>query len=198
MPWTPIFLAGIMLFHPWLGMLALAGGALLMLITLLNQLFSRSPVAEANTASHQASLMSERDPHRGRDDPDAWACATPPSRAGRRRAIMSLERSVAANDVGGTFSSLTKALRLFLQSAMLGLGAYLVLQDELTAGAMIAASILLGRALAPIEMAIGQWPLVQRAVEGLEQPGRAADQGAARTRRAPPCPSRGRSSTCRR
>jgi ATP-binding cassette subfamily C protein len=61
---------------------------------------------------------------------------------------------------------MTKTLRLFLQSAMLGLGAYLVLQNELTAGAMIAGSILLGRALAPIEMAIGQWALVTRAHKG--------------------------------
>lgn len=165
LPWTPIFLAGIMLFHPWLGMLALAGGALLVLITLLNQLFSRSPVAEANRTSHQASLMSEQIRTEAemiqsmgmRDAAFArWKTARD----------LSLERSVAANDVGGSFSSLTKVLRLFLQSAMLGLGAYLVLQNQLTAGAMIAASILLGRALAPIEMAIGQWPLVQRAVKG--------------------------------
>ena len=61
---------------------------------------------------------------------------------------------------------MTKALRLFLQSAMLGLGAYLVLQDQLTPGAMIAGSILLGRALAPIEQIIGQWAIVQRASKG--------------------------------
>ena len=59
-------------------------------------------------------------------------------------------------DIGGGYSSLTKTLRLFLQSAMLGLGAYLVLQNELTPGAMIAGSSLMGRALAPIELAIGQ------------------------------------------
>jgi ABC-type protease/lipase transport system fused ATPase/permease subunit len=61
---------------------------------------------------------------------------------------------------------LTKALRLLLQSAMLGLGAYLVLQNQITAGAMIAGSILMGRALSPIELAIGQWALVQRARKG--------------------------------
>ena len=69
-------------------------------------------------------------------------------------------------DIGGGYSSLTKTLHLFLQSTMLGLGAYLVLQNELTPGAMIAGSILMSRALAPIELAIGQWGLVQRARKG--------------------------------
>ena len=69
-------------------------------------------------------------------------------------------------DIGGGYSSLTKTLRLFLQSAMLGLGAYLVLQNELTPGSMIAGSILMGRELALIELATGQWGLVQRARKG--------------------------------
>jgi len=77
-----------------------------------------------------------------------------------------LTRQVRANDLTGSFTALTKTFRLLLQSAMLGLGAYLVLQNEMTAGAMIAGSILLGRALAPIELAVGQWALVQRAMQG--------------------------------
>jgi ATP-binding cassette subfamily C protein len=165
LPWTPVFLAGIILFHPWLGMLALGGGALLILITFLNQIFSRTPQLQANVASHRASLLSE----------EIRSEAEMIQSMGMRGAAFdrwtqareqSLSESISANDVGGTFSSMTKTLRLFLQSAMLGLGAYLVLQNEVTAGAMIAASILLGRALAPIEMAIGQWPLVQRANKG--------------------------------
>jgi len=165
LPWTPIFLAGIMLFHPWLGFLAMAGGAVLILITLFNQLFSRGPVMQANIASHRAGLMSE----------EIRTEAEMIQSMGMRGAAFqrwkgardtSLVQSVGASDVSGTFSAMTKTLRLFLQSAMLGLGAYLVLQGEVTAGAMIAASILLGRALAPIEMIIGQWPLVQRASKG--------------------------------
>lgn len=77
-----------------------------------------------------------------------------------------LEEQIRATDVGGGFTSLTKTLRLFLQSAMLGVGAYLVLQNEMTPGAMIAGSILLGRALAPIELMLTQWPVVQRAIKG--------------------------------
>lgn len=164
-PWTPVFLAGIMLFHPWLGFLAMGGGAVLILITFLNQAFSRRPVLQSNVASQKASLMSEEIRNE----------AEMVSSMGMRDASFqrwqhardeALRTSVTANDVTGTFSSMTKTMRMFLQSAMLGLGAYLVLQNELTPGAMIAGSILLGRALAPIEMAIGQWPLVQRASKG--------------------------------
>ncbi|WP_240620952.1 type I secretion system permease/ATPase [Pseudooceanicola lipolyticus] len=164
-PWTPIFLAGIMLFHPWLGALALIGGAVLIVITLLNQLLSREPVSQANIAAHRANLMSEEI----RTESEMVQSMGMREAAFNRWQVArdtSLHQSVAASDVGGSFSSMTKTLRLFLQSAMLGLGAYLVLQNELTPGAMIAGSILLGRALAPIELAIGQWPLVQRASKG--------------------------------
>ena len=164
-PWTPVFLAGIMLFHPWLGFLALAGGAVLILITILNQFFSKAPVLQANMSSHRANMISDEI----RNESEMIQSMGMRGAAFRRWQVAreaSLAETVTANDVGGTFSSMTKSLRLFLQSAMLGLGAYLVLQNELTPGAMIAGSILLGRALAPIELAIGQWPLVQRAVKG--------------------------------
>lgn len=164
-PWTPVFLAGIMLFHPWLGYLALGGGALLVLITLLNQTFSRRPLMQANISSHRANMISEEI----RTEAEMIQSMGMRDAAFRRWQVTrdaSLRETVAANDVSGSFSSLTKSLRLFLQSAMLGLGAYLVLLNELTPGAMIAGSILLGRALAPIELAIGQWALVQRAQKG--------------------------------
>ncbi len=165
MPWTPVFLAGITLFHPWLGMLAVAGGAILILITLFNQLFSRGPLVKSNIATHRAGLMSEEI----RTEAEMIQSMGMRGAAFDRWKVArdsSLLESVSASDVGGTFTAMTKTMRLFLQSAMLGLGAYLVLQGEVTAGAMIAASILLGRALGPIELTIGQWPLVQRAVKG--------------------------------
>jgi ATP-binding cassette subfamily C protein len=80
----------------------------------------------------------------------------------------SLDANIAATDTGGTYSSLIKSFRLFLQSAMLGLGAYLVLTHTMTPGGMIASTILLGRALAPIESIVGQWALFQRGHEGWE------------------------------
>lgn len=165
MPWTPIFLAGITLFHPWLGMLAVAGGVMLVIITLINQLMSRKPLLKSNASSVHSMLLSDEI----RNEAELVQSM------GMRKAAFvrwkdgrdtSLHETVKANDIGGTFTSITKTLRLLLQSAMLGLGAYLVLQNEVTPGAMIAASILLGRALAPIELVIGQWPMVQRATKG--------------------------------
>ena len=165
LPWTPVFLAGIALFHPWLGLLAIVGGALLVLIALLNQLFSRTPQLEANIATHRASMMSEeiRSEAEMIQSMGMRGAAFGRWKVAREAALI---ESIAANDVGGSFTSVTKTLRLFLQSAMLGLGAYLVLQGEVSPGAMIAGSILLGRALAPIELALGQWVLVQRARKG--------------------------------
>lgn len=165
LPWTPIFLAGIALFHPWLGYLALAGGGLLIFITFLNQVFSQRPVTQANISSHRANLLSEE--VRGEAEMiQSMGMRGAAFERWKEARNASLLESVSANDVVGGFTSTTKTLRLFLQSAMLGLGAYLVLLGELTPGAMIAGSILLGRALAPIELIIGQWALVQRARKG--------------------------------
>ena len=77
-----------------------------------------------------------------------------------------LTRTVAASDRGGAYAVTSKTLRLFLQSMMLGLGAWLAILGEVTPGIMIAASILLGRALAPIDQAVAQWPVLQRALQG--------------------------------
>lgn len=170
LPWTPFFLVGIALFHPWLGTLALAGGGLLVVITIFNQIYSRKPVQQANVTSHRAGLMAEEIRHEAETIQSMGMRGAAFDRWNRTR-DESLVESVAANDVSGSFSSLTKTLRMFLQSAMLGLGAYLVLQGEVTAGVMIAASILLGRALAPIEQLVGNWPNVQRARKGWQQLG---------------------------
>lgn len=167
LPWTPIFLAGIFIFHPMLGWMAIGGAVLLILITLLNQFLSRRPQHEAGIAGQEANMLSsqvreEAEMVQAMGMRDAAFSRWEKS---RNTALIS---QIKATDVGGGFSSLTKTLRLFLQSAMLGLGAYLVLQNEMTPGAMIAGSILLGRALAPVEMMLNQWSLVQRAGKGWE------------------------------
>jgi ATP-binding cassette subfamily C protein len=164
-PWTPIFAVAIFLFHPLLGYLALAGGALLIVVTIVNQWVSKRGVIEAMTIGSSADSFADS----VRDDREVV------QGLGMRTAVMSrwrksrdksLAASIGSSDLTGGFSSFSKSFRLFLQSAMLAVGAWLVLRNELTPGAMIAGSILMGRALAPIEMAIAQWALVQRASQG--------------------------------
>jgi ATP-binding cassette subfamily C protein len=165
LPFTPLFLAGILIFHPMLGALALAGGAVLVIVAALNQSLTAAPVRSANAAMLQADqvaghLRSEAEMVR------ALGMSENAFRRWHAARQKALADTILSSDRAGRFSALSRTFRLFLQSAMLGLGAYLVLQGELTAGAMIAASILLGRALAPIDLAIGQWQLVQRARQG--------------------------------
>ncbi|TFL20155.1 type I secretion system permease/ATPase [Jannaschia formosa] len=164
-PWTPLFIAAIFIFHPWLGWLAVAGGAVLIFIAILNQMTTSGPMAEANQATARAELTAQQ----------LASEAELVQSLGMRGAAFerwmtargnSLRQSMSHSDRSGMFTVTTKTLRLFLQSAMLGLGAYLVLQNEMTAGAMIAGSILMGRALAPIEMVIGQWQMVAAARRG--------------------------------
>ncbi|MCA8882962.1 MAG: type I secretion system permease/ATPase [Rhodobacteraceae bacterium] len=162
LPFTPVFLAGIFIFHPWLGYLAIAGGCILVLITFLNQAQTRRPVVESHVASAEADRMSERLKSEAEMVQSLGMRGAAFTRWQRLR-NQSLGLAVRASDAQGSYTAATKTFRLFLQSAMLGLGAYLVLQNEVTSGAMIASSILMGRALAPIEMAVGQWSLVQSA-----------------------------------
>lgn len=160
LPFTPLFLAGIFIFHPMLGMLAVAGGGILVFITFLNQRSTRRPVMVSAAASAEADRLSERLKTEA-DMVQSLGMRGAAFNRWQKVRGKALLMGVKANDAQGTYTAMTKTFRLFLQSAMLGLGAYLVLQNELTAGAMIAGSILLGRALAPIELAVGQWALVQ-------------------------------------
>ncbi|WP_113911818.1 type I secretion system permease/ATPase [Roseovarius dicentrarchi] len=165
MPWTPIFLAGIWIFHPWLGILALSGGALLVAIAVINQITTRQPALDAGRTAVKADAIATQI----RTEAEMVQAMGMRGAAFDRWQIArsaALDNQIGSSDLSTTFTSLTKAFRLFLQSAMLGLGAYLVLQNQLTAGAMIAGSILMGRALAPIEQVVGQWALVQRARQG--------------------------------
>lgn len=162
LPWAPIFFLGIFIFHPLLGVLAVAGGAILLCVALLNQITTRRPLEEANAATHRAEMMGREIRQEAEMVQSMGMRAAAFGRWQSARGA-SLDATIRASDTGGSFTASTRAFRLFLQSAMLGLGAYLVLLNQLTPGAMIAASILLGRALAPIEMLVGQWAMVQRA-----------------------------------
>ncbi len=161
-PWTPFFIGAIFIFHPLLGWMAVAGGLLLLSITLLNQLLTKKKVMDAAVKSAQSHAMAET-ARQSAEVIHAQGMQGVITKRWKQSRDGSLRATMKSSDFIGIFSALSKSFRLLLQSAMLAAGAYLVLKNQLTPGAMIAGSILLGRALAPIEMAIGQWPLVVRA-----------------------------------
>jgi len=167
-PWTPIFLVAIFSFHPLLGWLAVVGSVLLVAISLANQMMTRRSTAEATATAMVSDGFAET----------VRQQAEVVQGLGMRQAVLArwqknrqraLHANLASADVVNQFTTLSKTLRFFLQSAMLGLGAWIVLKGEMTPGSMIAGSILLGRALAPVEQLVGGWPLVSRARQGWAQ-----------------------------
>ena len=164
-PWTPVFLFVLFLFHWMLGVLAVFSGCLLLVVALLNQARTGGLQQEAGEATAEAAHFFEQARAGGEtvQGLGMLGAVLSRSRALRHRV---LDRTLAVSDRNGLFGVVTKTLRLFLQSMMLGLGAWLALRGEVSPGIMIAGSILLGRALAPIDQAVGYWPRLQRAVVG--------------------------------
>ena len=156
LPWIPVFLLLCALIQPWLGLLALIGAVVLAGATLLTEQASRAPAREANRMARARSFAVEAD-RRNAETTAAMGMETALSRrwlslnAGY---VAVMERS---SDVVNFYTSVSKVTRMMLQSAALGLGAYLVIRQELMPGAMIAASVMMARALAPIETAIANW-----------------------------------------
>jgi PrtD family type I secretion system ABC transporter len=156
LPWIPAFLLICALIHPWLGILALIGAATLTGVTLLTEWASRAPSRDANRSGRARSIMIDAD---RRNSETATAMGLEAA-LGQRWLMLNAGYLAAverASDVVGLYASLSKVARMLLQSAALGLGAFLVIRGELMPGAMIASSIMMSRALAPIETAIANW-----------------------------------------
>ena len=156
LPFTPLFVFIIFLLHPWLGWFAAAAILLLTLIAILAQLVTRNRLAEAQTAA-VANARRVQQVATASESVRAMGMSAPLARMWRDERDELVSKQAVAHDSGTSFKSATKATRFAVQSLILGLGAYLVLIQEMSPGAMIAASIILGRALAPIEQALGAW-----------------------------------------
>ena len=156
LPWMPLYLGIVFLFHAVLGLVAIAGAIVICLLIALNETVARKPVREAaEEASRRAALVEA-----GRRNAEAVQAM------GMRAALSVrweaangrfLDRQRRASDRTTIFSTAIKAFRFLLQSAILGAGAWLAINQEITPGVMIAASIMTSRALAPVEQAVGQW-----------------------------------------
>jgi len=155
-PWLPIYLVVIFMFHPWLGWFSLVGAFLLIILALISDRLSNKPLSEANTAA-MASNQYVNSNLRNAEVIEAMGMLPNLMRRWYALQAKMLERQSLASDRAAGTVAVTKFIRLSLQSGILGLGAYLVIQGEVTPGVMIAASILMGRALAPVELLIGTW-----------------------------------------
>ncbi|MGG5812500.1 type I secretion system permease/ATPase [Falsiroseomonas sp. CW058] len=153
-PWTPAFLVLIWILHPWLGMLAVGSAVLLLLLGLAHEWVTRGASLSGAMAQIVATQQAEATI---RNAEAVRAMGMLPALLVRweRVSAAGIEAQCRGAERGAMLLGLAKFLRIFVQSAVLGLGAYLVLLGEATGGVMIASSILLGRALAPVEGAIG-------------------------------------------
>lgn len=155
-PWTPIFLIVIWLMHPLLGVVALASALVLLAIAVLNEYVSRRPVKEGQRLSI-ANAQKADSALRNADVFHAMGMLPGFLSTWMQRNGAALDLQLTASDRNAALVGFSKFFRIFVQILILGAGAYLVLANELTPGGMIAASILLGRALAPVEQGIGSW-----------------------------------------
>ena len=155
-PMAPLFVTLVWLLHPQIGMLALVAAILLFALSLVNDLATRKRLLEANVAQIRANLQAEA---AIRNAEAVRAMGMLPAMVERWQGVnqRSLDATQKASERSSVIVGMTKSLRFIVQVAVLGLGALLVLKGELTAGGMIACSILLGRALAPVEQAMTAW-----------------------------------------
>jgi ATP-binding cassette subfamily C protein PrsD len=156
LPWLPFYMVIVFLLHPALGWLATIGAVIITLMLVVNEFTSQKPSQETNIAANRRQNRTD----------DAKANAEAVVAMGMLGAITKrwtegakdlVDAQRNAADKAAFYSSVTKAFRFLLQSAVLGVGAYLVIINEVSGGVMIAASILTSRALAPVEQVVAQW-----------------------------------------
>ncbi len=164
-PFMPVFIVAIFVFHPYLGILAILGGIVLVVVAVLNQREAQGPLLRTNNLTMHAERMSDLIKAESETVQAAGLGGATFDRWHKARGA-ALQAAVKAGDTAGSYAQISKTFRVFLQSAMLGLGAWLVLKGQMSAGAMIAGSILMGRALQPVEQVVGQWAMITRAQEG--------------------------------
>lgn len=156
LPWMPIYLALVFLFHPWLGIVGLIGATIIAGVAISNEFLSRAPASElARRAARRNSVVAA-----GRANSEAVVAMGMLGNLQRRWLEENrdyLKADGTASDRVNESRGIIRAVRYVLQSAVLGVGAYLAVAQEITPGVMIAASIITARALAPVEQAVSNW-----------------------------------------
>ncbi|MDB5589470.1 MAG: type secretion system permease/ATPase [Devosia sp.] len=156
LPWVPIYILFVYLLHPVLGAVTLGGAIVLTLLTVLTELRSR----KLSSTAQQANVLRNNIADSNARNADILKAMGFAGRAVARFTAANQEHvqlQTKASDIIGTFSALSRVLRMLLQSALLGIGAYLTIKGQMSAGSIIAVSVASSRALAPIDLAIGNW-----------------------------------------
>ncbi|AHC81386.1 peptidase [Pseudomonas monteilii SB3101] len=155
-PWFPIFTVVMFLFHPWFGWMTLGCGAVLTVLAVINHRVTGKALSSANKENVASNIITTKTLRNAEVIESMGMLETLMNRwAKRQRNIMILQSD--ASDKGGIVSSISKTFRIWSQSIMLALGAYLVVTHEINPGLLMAGSLLLGRALSPIDQMIGSW-----------------------------------------
>lgn len=155
-PWAIIYLLIITILHPWLGLFALVGALLLLGLTWLTELLTQKPLSAANKLATQASGIAANQ-LKNAEVIAAMGMLEAIRQHWQSRHQQSLDLQEQASSRASVIATVTRTVRLTLQSLILGLGALLVIEGNLSAGGMIAASILMGRILSPVEQLIASW-----------------------------------------
>ena len=155
-PWVPVYLGVIFLLHTWLGLFACAGALLLFGFALLNEYATRRRLEAVSKSTLAAHAFAEEN-RRNAEVVQAMGMASTMRERWQDLRSVAIEDHNKASDRSGTISAMSKAARMLLQSMILALGAYLAVKQEITAGSMIAASIIMSRALSPLEQSIMHW-----------------------------------------
>ena len=155
-PWFPVYLFVIYLFNTWLGVFATAGAAVLIALACVNEVMTRKSLSQASVYSQQSSQLATSHLHNAETIQAMGMLGVLRKRWFNVHSRFLTEQN-NASDTGAVIGSVSKTLRLCLQSLVLGLGALLVIQGDMSAGMMIAGSILMGRVLSPIDQLIAVW-----------------------------------------
>jgi PrtD family type I secretion system ABC transporter len=156
LPWLPFYLAICFAFHPLIGLTALAGALVLVLLTLLTDRLSQRSVQKASLLGASRNRLAEAS-RRNAEVLASMAMSAQLLHRWRKLGVAYRNQQKSASDISGGFAASGRVLRMMLQSAVLAVGAYLVIHQEASGGIIIASSILTGRALAPVDLAIGNW-----------------------------------------
>jgi len=155
-PWTPLFIALCFAFHPWLGLVALVGAVIIFTLALINEFSTRGVLREAGQASIGANHFVSTTMQNAEVIRALGMEKSLTNRWHKQHDEM-LAHQAKASDRAGAIMASSKFVRMSLQIAILGVGAYLAIHQIISPGIMIAASIVMGRALAPVEQSVGQW-----------------------------------------